>query len=311
MIQFEDTFFEGEERDGFYVEPMMKRVWAAQLEVLRDIENVCKKYELDYFADWGTLIGTIRHKGFIPWDDDMDICMRREDYMKFIAVAEKELPEGYALLNIHTEEDFSDMLTRVVNTCAIRLDEKHLKKFHGCPYAVGIDVFPLDYIPEDEEEKKAQVSLIKIVLNTAQLVGQDTVEQEKLAGMLDSIEEMCGVKLNRTHQLKKQLMILGEQLCCIYTKEDTDTIGSMMHLTKGRQLVFPKECCEKPIWKPFENIEMPVPIGYETVLNRKYRNYKVPKKGSQNHDYPFYRKQEIMLQEYLKKNGLSGERFYL
>ena len=103
MIQFEETFFEGEERDGFYIEPMMKRVWAAQMEVLKDVERVCQKYNLDYFADWGTLLGTIRHKGFVPWDDDMDICMRREDYMRFIAVAQKELPKGYAILNIHTE----------------------------------------------------------------------------------------------------------------------------------------------------------------------------------------------------------------
>lgn len=313
MIQFDETFFEGEERDGFYIEPMMKRVWAAQMEVVKDIEKVCQKYNLDYFADWGTLLGTIRHKGFVPWDDDMDICMRREDYMRFIAVAQKELPEGYAILNIHTEDDFPDMLTRIVNSRGIQIGEEHLQKFHGCPYAVGVDLFPLDYVPDDEEEEQTQLSLIKIVLETVNLIGAEYVEQERLDGMLASIEKMCGVELDRNGNLKKQLRILGEQLCCLYTKEDSNTLGSMVHLVKKRsiKLKFPKSCCERAIRMPFENIDMPVPVDYDTVLNAKYFQYMTPRRGSQNHNYPFYRKQENMLREYLKQNGLSGERFYL
>ena len=68
-----DNFLEGEIRNSFYVESMMKKVWAAQLEVLHEIDRICKKHNITYFADWGTLLGAVRHKGFIPWDDDMDI----------------------------------------------------------------------------------------------------------------------------------------------------------------------------------------------------------------------------------------------
>ena len=97
-----DDFLEGEIRNSFYVESMMKKVWAAQLEVLNEIDRICKKHNITYFADWGTLLGTVRHKGFIPWDDDMDITMKRQDYIKFArakGVPAKSILFGHALKN--------------------------------------------------------------------------------------------------------------------------------------------------------------------------------------------------------------------
>ena len=93
MLEFSDDFFKGEEIDGFYVQPVLKRCWAATMELLSIIDSICKRHGITYFADWGTLLGAIRHKGYIPWDDDMDITMTRINYEKFIKVAPNELPE--------------------------------------------------------------------------------------------------------------------------------------------------------------------------------------------------------------------------
>ena len=79
---------------------MVKRAWAAGIEVLEEIGKVCQKYNIQYFSSWGTLLGAVRHNGFIPWDDDIDITMKREDLRKFLAVAKQELPEEYVLLNV-------------------------------------------------------------------------------------------------------------------------------------------------------------------------------------------------------------------
>ena len=122
MLNFPENYFQGEYREGFYIAPMMKRVWAAEMETLAVISAICKNYGIRYFADWGTMLGAVRHKGFVPWDDDMDIGMLREDYRKFIQVAGKVLPEGYKLINLHTEKTFGSYLSRVVNTDKIRLD---------------------------------------------------------------------------------------------------------------------------------------------------------------------------------------------
>lgn len=81
---FPDEYFKTEVRDGFAVNELMKRTLAAQLEVLNKIIGICEKYGLAYYAYWGTLLGAVRHKGYIPWDDDLDIAMKREDYIRFL-----------------------------------------------------------------------------------------------------------------------------------------------------------------------------------------------------------------------------------
>ncbi len=91
MLNIDEKFFEGEERNGYYIESVMKRAWAAQMEMLDDIRIVCEKHDIKWFVDWGTLLGTIRHGGFVPWDDDVDISMLRPDLNKFLEVAEQEL----------------------------------------------------------------------------------------------------------------------------------------------------------------------------------------------------------------------------
>ena len=104
MLQFPEEYFEDEVRDGFYVTSDMKHAWAAQLEVLNDVDKACRENGIQYFAEWGTLLGAVRHHGFIPWDDDMDICMKRPDYNRFLQIADQIMPEGYKLSLIHISE---------------------------------------------------------------------------------------------------------------------------------------------------------------------------------------------------------------
>ena len=165
-MQFPSSYFEDEVRDGFYVSGMMKRAWAAQLEVLEDIDKVCKKHNIKYFAEWGTMLGAVRHGGFVPWDDDMDIGMLREDYEKFCQVALDDLPEIYELLNFEHSDDgeyrCDDYLTRVYTGNRIRMDKAYLEKFHGFPYVAGMDVFPIDYMAPTQKDDEMLCEQITI-----------------------------------------------------------------------------------------------------------------------------------------------------
>ena len=83
-MKFTDVYFEDEVRDGFYVSSMMKKAWAAQLEVLYEVQQMCERHHIEFFAEWGTLLGAVRHGGMIPWDDDLDICMLSKEYNRFL-----------------------------------------------------------------------------------------------------------------------------------------------------------------------------------------------------------------------------------
>lgn len=119
------------------------------VDILQDVHNLCEKYGIKYFLDAGTLIGAVRHKGFIPWDDDVDIGMPREDYNKFLEIAKKELPDHLFLQTFETDKyyDVYPVPCKVRYNNTIFLEE-HAKENHNMHNGVYIDVFPYDSLPK-------------------------------------------------------------------------------------------------------------------------------------------------------------------
>ena len=295
-----DKFLEGEIRDGFYVENLMKKAWAAQLEVLNEVDKICRQYDIKYFADWGTLLGAIRHKGFVPWDDDMDITMKRQDYIRFCQIVQQQQGE-IEIINVHTDSDWTDMLSRVINGRIINYNPEHMKKYHGFPYIAGIDIFPLDYVAPTKEEDELQCNMISIVGSFADVVRRADTSQEEKVQVKKEIENLCGVKFNDTEPLSAQLLKLTERLAMMYSEEESHAVALMGDHAGPRPLdVYPKEYYSESIYVPFEYTTIPVPIGYENILKRKYgEDYMIPYLGGTNHEYPFYRKQQR--QEYIQR----------
>lgn len=297
-MQFPNSFFEDEVRDGFYVSGLMKRAWAAQLEVLEDIAKVCKKYDLHYHADWGTLIGAIRHGGFIPWDDDMDISMPRKDYDMFVKVALDELPEGYGILNFENSDDgdfkCDDYLIRVYNTSRIRLDKPFLDKFHGFPYVAGMDIFPMDFVPPVPEEDKMLCEQISVLSTVGLGIGiMEPGEQEEY---LQQIEQTYDVKFDRTKPLKRQVYMLSEQLCRMYTGKGSEYITTISSRTRWDYKI-PKRYYEETLMVPFETGEIAVPAAYDAALRCKFSCYMELLRKGGGHEYPFYKRQDREMEE--------------
>ena len=289
MINFPEDYFKAEVREGFFIEEMMKRAWAAQMKVLEEIERICKKYDLQYFADCGTLLGAVRHHGCIPWDDDIDISMKPEDYRVFLRVAESELPQGWKLLSQFTHDEYTEIFARVVNSTKVNGTEEWLKEWYGCPFVVGVDIFPLNYMPVTEEEIQLQKDLYIIAKKAKSVCEKQTEESEEL---LKQVETLCGTKLNREGNLKMQLARLMEGIRTMY---DMDTAGELTKIDTFSRIStchFPQEAFDHAIEMTFEGMQISVPVGWDMVLRRQYGDdYMTPKQGTQKHNYPFYKKQ--------------------
>lgn len=294
-MELAKSYYEDEVIDGFYVPSMVKRGWAAQLEVLKVVIDICEKYEIQYFAEWGTLLGAVRHRGYIPWDDDIDISMKRDDYEKFFSIAQKELPEGYELFNTYTDSGVEEMLSRVVNTRIMSFEPDFLDKFHGFPYIAGIDIFPLDFLPRDEEALKESDDLSRIVFALARDVENKVLSDEEFENVLSQVEDLCAVQLDRNKPMKRQLFRLGEGLYGAYTEEESDYLTNMTIWQENPSFKIPKEYYADAVTMRFEGLEIKVPIGYDSILKRKFGDYMKLVKGGGGHDYPFFDRQEKLL----------------
>lgn len=136
-------------RRGYEILPEMKKVWSVEIELLRKLLDVCKRYNLKIFAEGGTLLGAIREHGFIPWDDDIDMAMPREDYDKLRELASAEFKSPYFFQCGYTDI-FPNGITRLRKDGTAAITYKSI--YDRCHQGIFIDIFPLDSIPDEKSE---------------------------------------------------------------------------------------------------------------------------------------------------------------
>ena len=127
-----------------YDKKTLNKIHRSEQEILDEITRVCDKNGLRYLLIGGTLLGAIRHNGFIPWDDDLDISMPREDYEKFLGIAPKELGDRFLLEDISTNDEYCYMFSKVKLKNTI-MREKTMSESYDGGQGIWVDIFPLDY----------------------------------------------------------------------------------------------------------------------------------------------------------------------
>ncbi len=317
---FSKEFFNEEKRDGFLVSAMMKRAWAAEIEVLEVISDVCDKLGIKYYAYYGTLLGAIRHGGFVPWDDDIDICMMQDDYYVFLKEAHKYLPNGFVIAGAYADEprlwnaNTSPQARVIADETCFPLP-MYMNRFHSFPYMrIGIDIFPVFSFPKDKDMQKELLILVNEMQNTANSL-EELREKGELTKLTDKYEKILNEKFDYTDDdtLARSIRLGVDKIAIKYSKYDCDEIYDVLYEIspetdkpfegiKG----YKTEWFGEGIFKKFEEIEVRVPDRYKDVLRVKYgSDYMTPKKFTSGHNYPFYKDQEEAFAKLLRESGIT------
>ena len=293
-IMLPEGFLQEEERDGYVVSARMKQLWAVELDLLNEFDRVCKKHGLKYILDFGTLLGAIRHKGFIPWDDDVDVSILREDYDKLLKIGPSEFKDPYFLQTRKTDPgyDVSVAKLRRSDTTFIMTENIH----HPMPYNQGIfiDIFVYDNLSSNKKE-------------VVDKVGQESYRAYHNAFVLSHRPSLHdGFKLPFTLiRYFLYRMCYGsadkefdrqEQLARTYDGP-SDYVASIMFMRTWCRL---RRWFEAVIDVPFEHLSMPVPAEYDAMLRDCYGDYMTPVRGSSAHSLVTF-DVDRSYKEYLKK----------
>ena len=317
MLEFPNDYFKPEIKEGFFVDTTMKTVWAAELETLARVANVCAKYNLKWYCAYGTLLGAIRHEGFVPWDDDLDIWMLRKDYNKLMEVLPKELPSDYKILSPLTDDGYYAFHCCVNNGRTITMKKERMAEYHGCPFTVAFDIFPLDTLPRNEEDRNNQLQVFSAVSDAALvakcLTSEKITETEKiqiikqLYSIKSDVENLYGYRFDNSvfergdsFELSSEFWKCANCIAMMYDGAESDYYVNYFDYKRFGSK-FEKEYFADTYSADFETVMLPIPSGYEELLKNIYGDYMKRIKGTGTHGYPFYDTQLREARETIKK----------
>ena len=301
-IDFPKAFFEDEVREGFFVTTMMKRYWAAQLKVLSVIAGICDRHGISWFADYGTLMGAVRHEGYIPWDDDLDICMLRSDWNRFFEAAKNELPQGYVIMTLKEQEEYRELIGRISNSHAIDYSPGHLEEFYGCPYTVGVDIFPLDGLFDDPDTEADRRKRAQKVIDAYVIVQADGEDSQRLRALLPVIERDNRVHLRSGAGLERRLLLLLDRIYSECPDEGALRVALMRFYMSHGNHIYDRKMYESYVELPFENTFIRAMGRYDEKLRTDYGDYMHVSKAGGVHCYPVYSEQEQILRDHMGRN---------
>lgn len=291
--------------DGHLVTAETKKLWAVEMDLAKKLLEVCKKHNLRIWADGGTLLGAVRHKGFIPWDDDMDFVMMRDDYIKLLEIGPKEFTEPYFFQSFFSDAHSWTGLVKIrrSDTTMIENGYQYHKDFNR---GVFIDVIAMDAIPNDiGEYREIYKKLIKIgrLLQNYRMVNPSHCS---LPVKIRHFMIFLYVKLRNPRLLRQKF----DKLLSMSNNFDSDYCALVelyslerieLHKIKKRN----KHCYEETIMLPFQDMLLPAPVGYHQLLTSLFGDYMIPVQGAAMHAVNIVdcdRSYKTIMEE-LKKNG--------
>lgn len=253
---------------------ILKKIQSIELETLILFDSICKKYDIRYFLFGGTLLGAVRHHGFIPWDDDIDVAMLRRDYDRFITIcSQDELGDLYFLQTTKTDPNTIIQFAKIRRNGTVYepFGDTSLDSHKG----IWIDIFPLDNVHDGTKDAYKQYFEYNFYYTLLTSSFFSRVKRCK------SLIKKCGrfalflftKVLNRNSLIKKLEKIMRK-----YESEDTKYVNHLSNGTSSNRperYLMKKEDCFDLIALEFEGNVFPCPRNYDEVLRRCYGDYMV------------------------------------
>lgn len=241
------------------------------LEIVKEVIEICDKNGLIYYMLGGTMLGAIRHKGFIPWDDDIDLGLPREDYEKFLDIAKNALSDHLRVVNYRTDPNYQYYITRIldINT---KVEEERIGNDNRKTHA-SIDIFPIDGTPNNFLLRK--IYFFRILYHRAlmSLCYKDSIDRNRSRRMLERFT------LNVMERLPIEKMTTAYKQKCKIDKilrsqrvEGSKYIGNIMGAYRTKEIV-PAEFYGEGEMYPFEDIKLRGMTMYDEYLKYTYGEY--------------------------------------
>ena len=242
-----------------------KEIQAVCMDMLRLVDRICKAEGIPYFLSGGTLLGAVRHQGFIPWDDDIDLMMPRPEFERFLKVAPKYMNERYALVHCTLPGDYAMPWIRIWDQHTLLVPSHTQKVFTGCLF---LDVFPIDALPDSETLSKLFFKRIRahdILLKCARR--KALWSDERLQWMKKLLMAVTSVRAPRKWACDLDRAAKRRRF-------DRARYAGVVTVTHyGSRERMPVEVFRGSVPVTFEGEQFPAPIGYDTYLRGLYGDY--------------------------------------
>ncbi|HFI0234127.1 TPA: phosphorylcholine transferase LicD, partial [Streptococcus suis] len=252
------------------MEPIEK-LHKIDLEIVKSVIEVFEKYDLKYFMLGGTMLGAIRHRGFIPWDDDIDLGMPRKDYETFLEIAEKELPDYLQVVNYKNTPSYQYYITRIQDK-NVKVIEERIGNDSKFTYA-SIDIFPIDGTPNNKLLRKLYFFRVLSHRALMSLYYKDSIDRKRKRRTIEKaflwiMEKIPFEKIIDPYKEKEKI----DKLLSSQDVDNSKYIGNIMGAYRTREIV-PKEWYGNGTKYKFEDIELVGFDKYHEYLTYTYGDY--------------------------------------